>query len=495
MGTGEMRASDVRQVLAEWCPLLFGSNSDRVAPVHVVNGFLSAACGTSDRSEEMREVLYSSKAQDLAENDTYPFLKDSGWVAKGKTFKAFQEDFRVVLDPDRRAWVAKGSLFPVNAYLVGYDPSDDGFGGLMWAMLEEHLGEGVWEQLSHLVDSAGGGDPVSCAGEVFGKDGSVSGQRRPEVSDEVWFVGGEVGVRKRVPKEYARFIANIIDRFSDAEGAVRLKGIQHLARALQFIATLAATVGPLVAIYDDEDGDEGSVADCYSLLVWTGMPPGSTGDAGVQASMRSIEHVAKRHRRAIGEMLVDQIEDVELPSKIPAEQRVEAAFRQMLMDAGVSQSRAKSVTGELNKEIDELWRSELTFEECIDLVLDQVYDTKFITDNIKNVGKKVGFTAPSRRGQVRAVCETPLLATVVGGLLKKGESCRLEEFVDRARERLGVLMGVGSSIDVAERLDYWESGGMAYRMLVENEERLGQRLVRAGLAQEYSDGNTVVGYE
>jgi hypothetical protein len=60
------------------------------------------------------------------------------------------------------------------------------------------------------------------------------------------------------------------------------------------------------------------------------------------------------------------------------------------------------------------------------------------------------------------------------------------------RDRLGLVLGPGTLSEVPS-LDLWESAGIAGRQLRDNQEMLRVRLVRAGLATEYSDGHTEVG--
>jgi hypothetical protein len=64
------------------------------------------------------------------------------------------------------------------------------------------------------------------------------------------------------------------------------------------------------------------------------------------------------------------------------------------------------------------------------------------------------------------------------------------EFVDRIRMTFGLVFGPGSDYQLPERLGLWEGTGAAHRHLEVNQDMLRKRLVRAGLAREYSDGHT-----
>ena len=108
------------------------------------------------------------------------------------------------------------------------------------------------------------------------------------------------------------------------------------------------------------------------------------------------------------------------------------------------------------------------------------------------MGRKIGFVGPDRgTGSPRFLCETPLLGTLVAGLCREA-SLEFKEFVDLARERLGLVFGLGTATGLPGTLELADNPGVARRLLVENEDALRLRLVQAGLAREYSDGHTEV---
>jgi hypothetical protein len=104
----------------------------------------------------------------------------------------------------------------------------------------------------------------------------------------------------------------------------------------------------------------------------------------------------------------------------------------------------------------------------------------------------VGLVAPDRgAGAPRFVIETPLLGTLVAAICGSS-TVPFEGFIDTARDRLGLILGPGSLTEIPA-LNLWESAGIARQQLRDNQEMLRLRLVRAGLATEYSDGHTEVG--
>jgi hypothetical protein len=65
-------------------------------------------------------------------------------------------------------------------------------------------------------------------------------------------------------------------------------------------------------------------------------------------------------------------------------------------------------------------------------------------------------------------------------------------WLDRVFERFGMIFGFGEAHDPTELLSALDEAGPVQRALRSNHEALRRRLVHAGLAIEYSDGETEV---
>jgi hypothetical protein len=172
--------------------------------------------------------------------------------------------------------------------------------------------------------------------------------------------------------------------------------------------------------------------------------------------------------------------------------RRHSALRSQLLASGIAAARADAAVAEITSDPvlgstgtpgDKDWARKLTNE---------AFPTSYVAKGIRSMGRKIGFIGPDRgTGVPRFLCETPLLGTLVAGLCPES-GVSLDEFVDICRVQLGLIFGPGSNDALAATLQLWEGAGIGDELLRDNQEALRRRLVRAGLAREYSDGYTEV---
>lgn len=505
-----MNASAFRKIFRNSCPLLIGDNYERVAPVHVINGFLSSQFGSGDNVSELRELLVSNKDEvwDKVQNGNYDFIQ-KGLISNDRNeFKKFQDDFKVLLNPDRRTWVNFGSLFPVHGGLVNNDPSDDNFGRYIWEMLQENAPDDFWDSLRRLFSPHKGEirDPVTASALIMSglnkEDGlglTANSFDTPQNTD-LWYASES---ENTLSKRLTDFLINLIPEYSGGENQRRLSTIRNFARGLYLAVILAILHGPVVKM--DKNSSDSSIGNSNKvplLLCFGGLPPGSPSSQNVTTSSRSVQRIIRKHRSALINLLVQKLEKVELPDNLPANQKRKTAIRLLITEIGNGKKEdAEKLLNDLKKQDINLRDGEVADEQFAHSVLDTVLPENLVMKGLKSMGNKIGFLAPSRgRGRPRFVLETPLLATIVKGLAPKDgedsyDGLAFEEFVDLAREKLGIVLGVGSKDRLGEKLPFTESGGQSRQMLLNNQDLLRKRLIRAGLATEYSDGNTEVHYD
>jgi hypothetical protein len=478
-----MSATGLRLLLADSAPILFGQHPDRPAPAHVLNGFVAAALGVSSVGLAIRALL----VPEAEVPDEFAFLGEADWARDEVAFTRFRDDLSTVFNPDRRLWEKFGSAVPVHALLASADASDDGYGPLIWELVRRHVDETEYaEQLRGLLEPAEPDDPISAVARVLVSGASVTWKRERPVADSVWFAangshsGGYLAER----------LAEIVRALScNNKGLHRLVQIQHLARGVYFGAFLSLLLGPLAAA---RQGDASSAVDIAPIVAWGGTPPGPPGHPMVVASSRSFQMVVEANRQALLDLLRTKLSNVHIASTTPETQRRRSALRQALIDGGANDARADRTieqfeTGELD-----LGRGDYTELLWLRRLLDLGYSTAALTKAFRSTGRKVGVVAPDRgTGAPRFVLETPLLGTLVVAICED-KTLPFEDFVDAARDRLGLVLGPGTLTEVPI-LDLWESPGIARQQLRDNQDLLRVRLVRAGLATEYSDGHTEVG--
>ena len=111
--------------------MLLGRYPDRPAPAHLVNGFISQIIGNSDYAPACRKNLINDNLSEFKAVDK-SILNNPKEIEKlGRCLK------KAIFNPDGRAWVQIGSLTPIHAALVAYDPSEDGFGSGIGSLVIE----------------------------------------------------------------------------------------------------------------------------------------------------------------------------------------------------------------------------------------------------------------------------------------------------------------------------------------------------------------------
>jgi hypothetical protein len=216
----------------------------------------------------------------------------------------------------------------------------------------------------------------------------------------------------------------------------------------------------------------------------------------VGASSRALKRAISAHRAAVLQMVERVLSASEIPSGVPAAMQLKARLRAGLAQAGVRQQRVEREADALlgSASLGDLTQAEPREIDRVFLnaVRDRVYTESATTKGFRSMGKKIGVIGPDRGfGSPRLLGETPLLVTLVNGLCTS-RSLELSEFVDLARTELGFVMGPGTHSNLAKELGLWESAAIGRRLLRENQNALQRRLIRAGLARQYSDGHTEV---
>ena len=478
-----MSATGLRLLLSNSAPILFGQYPDRPAPAHVLNGFVSASIGVSSIERAIRALL----VPDADVPEEFAYLRQAEWARDDAAFTRFRDDLSTVFNPDRRLWEKFGSPVPVHARLASADASDDGYGAVMWELVRRRVDEEQFvEDLRSLLEPAEAADPVSAVAQVIVSDATVERKRERTVQESVWFGSGGSKCGGYLAARLAE-VVNALGRNHDR--LHRLMQIQHLARGIYFGAFLSLLLGPLAAT---REGEATSAIDISPIVVWGGTPPGPPGHPMVVASSRSFQTVVEANRKALLKLLETKLSNVQIASTTPETQRRRSALRQALIDGGANDAQADRAVEQFEKGGLRLGRGEYTTLPWLRKLLDLGYSIADLTKAFRTTGRKVGVVAPDRgAGAPRFVLETPLLGTLVAAICE-GSTLPFEEFVDAARDRLGLVLGPGTLTETPS-LDLWESGGIAGQQLRDNQEMLRVRLVRAGLATEYSDGHTEVG--
>ena len=490
-----MTVADVRDLVSPENPFALGSYPERPAPAHLMNGFLAAALGVSPRSAQIRKLIASSAQPsdfsffDGTEWDRDHFTNGVAWARDPRQLATFRNDLARVFNPDRRMWAQIGSPMPVHAVLVANDPSDERLGPLVWELVRHHVDDGYRDRLEQLFRPETAHDPVTATALVLAGGAGEGPLREINVSESAWFGDGGNAPGQELARSLASFINALTVPTSDSR---RLLQIQHLSRGIYLAALIALLLGPIATAATDESSASG-VDSIAQMVVWAGTPPGSSGNPMVMSAARSFHLIVERNRAALPSGLAEGLDGQPLPSGLPVAQARRTALRAHLLESGMAANRVAAAMERIARDAgvsidgespgDPAWATS---------VIESVYSADFLTRGLRSMGRKLGFIGPDRgAGVPRFLCETPLLGTIVAGLCPLGGT-DFETFIDSTRERLGLVFGLGTHDSLAEELGLWEGAGVGRQMLRDNQESLRQRLVRSGLAREYSDGHTEV---
>jgi hypothetical protein len=478
-----MSIKEVRKLVFPQNPFVLGNNPSRPAPQHILNGFVAASLGTSDRGVEIKELI----AAGTSVPEGFDFIEQSNWKDDPAKLSALRNDLSHVFNPDGRMWKDFGSPVPVHGLLANSDPSDDGFGPLLWRMMEPFLTAEYERNLRGMFFPEQVADPVTACAMILVSGAKASAKRTVQVQDSAWFGPRGTKAGSILAASLTDFLQNLT---RPATAAKRLFQVQHLERGLYLTAVLALLMGPLASSIEDEVA---GVEEISAMVAWADMPPGPPTHPMVAASGRSLQILIERMRVSLAITLSRALSRQPFPSTLPEGQRLRFALAAQL---GVSGAKAEDAIERLSKDAGvEVENVELGDLEWCNRVVESAYSTDSITKGLRSMGNKVGFIGPGRGvGTPRFFCETPLLGTLIAGLCPE-DGIEFESFVDLARHRLGIVFGPGTEDNLAERLNLWEGAGIGGRILRDNQDALRERLVRAGLAREYSDGHTEVIYD
>lgn len=483
-----MGAREVKALVAPQNPFALGAYPDRPAPAHVVNGFVAASLGTAPRGAAIRRFLGAKNTSPL-ESPELRLVRDDDAQDSGKiaTLKA---DLSLIFNPDRRMWEEIGSLVPVHAALATFDPSDDGLGRVVWDLVRRHSPPDFNRSLRCLFAPQQAQDPVTACALILARDSETPSVSARSESDSGWYGPNGTFAGKLLGKRLTEVVGILSRPLDDAR---RLFQIQHLARGLYFVALWALLLGPLAASKRDKVATVDEIA---AVVVWADTPPGPSDHPMVMASARTFQTLVERNSASLTSVLSDSLRTQKIPSRLPRGQRRAAAIRAQLLAGGLSASRISGAMERLCRDAEVTMEGDSPADPSwCGQVISSVYSPAILTRGFRSMGRKIGFIGPDRGyGAPRFLCETPLLGTLVAALCPPS-GIDFETFVDRAREQLGLVFGPGTDDKGVERLALWEGAGIGRRLLVHNADALRGRLVRAGLAREYSDGHTEVFYD
>jgi hypothetical protein len=470
----------LKQLLMGYHPFVLGRNPDRPAPAHVLNGFVASVLGYSPRGLAIVLLL---RGKDTSVDDLrkkFGFAS-SEWVTDVEQLHSFRTDLTGIFDPDGRVFPTRGSPVLAHGGLATNDGSDDNFGPQM-ANLVSVFEDTLERRLETLFYPEALNDPVTATAEILVDGSTPSAKRSIRTDDRQWFRNDGAG--QDLGSSLSRFVLRLMDQ---SESSSRLDTIQHLSRGLYLALILAIIYGPSAATRPEGFA---SVHELGPLVAWGGIPPGKRDHPFVRVSGRSFRNSMAELHAGLGSLLTEAIENQPVPSTANAEDRGAFAIQGLLENSGVPALKRKSYTEDMALVVSDPMH--VGTRDWCDGFVARSHPEADLAPGVRTMGRKIGFVGPDRgAGIPRFGFETPLLGTLVQGLVPD-EGMDYEDFVDTLRVRLGIVVGPGSELSLASDLGFWSSSGRARDALRQNQETLRRRLIRSGMAREYSDSHTEV---
>jgi hypothetical protein len=444
-------------------PFLLGRFPDRPAPTHVINGLLADAFGIGPAADLVRELIRGDQVRDFI-----PGL-DPRTRNDASAFEALRDTVRVIFDPDAKVFPSRGSPFPLHLGAISRDPSDDGMGSLAWALIQSTRSDAT-ELLGEFFATPAADDGVTAFADVLCERYRPSGQPGASRATGSMKLSGALGTR------YSRALSDLALRPIDHP--------QHFTRSLK---TAAFTRGVFAAVFlatlraaEIVEIKPKSWAELSPLFVLGSVPPGAPDSAEVRLATRSYEHLMVAHRKALAERL-----HAKLPSRrlnVPQNQ-----YAEVLLSSTFQLDRTT-----LRDATEIVHRSQNTMEITRRLI-HEIYPAGHLERGFRSMGAKIGMAGPDRgNGAPRLLFETPILALFVDAALGEDDRLQYEDWLDKLFEQFGFICGRGRKHDYEQLLSPLGSQGPLSRALDSNHEALRRRMIRAGLAIEYSDAETEV---
>jgi hypothetical protein len=466
----------IRALLKQELPILPGDSFSRPAPAHIFNKFVFGILGKGTLLSPVTKLFKDTKELDLI----------VGGSTDRETREEFLKSLNVLINSDKRSFGSPSfaSYLLLTSELAGADPSDDDYGKTLSSIFTLDQRSRIEDLLKKILNPETSGDIISLTIKKLQDAYSLN-----KASD---FSNNQVIVPSLTKSLYSEYIFNILvsameDMSLVANSSLRIESIQKLSTFLTGIVAFGLLFDSSdinLSTKRTTDGKEliefnSKPSKVLGIVCYTGNPPGNPRSALVRLSQLSLKQAIINAHSGVGSSFIKIIEE------------------------------ANSKTHKGEDSIENLVLSRLRGEDARNLVkalsdsgakdnpkeaFNELYPLSSFSSAFKTLSGKVGLAGPIKgTGEARIFFETNFLDSLVYFLSKHGDS--FDDFVDNCFENLGIIVGKPSTFDMydLERLQ-----NLAGRIADVEEcldiahESMRLRLVRSGLAKEFSDGYTIM---
>lgn len=465
----------IRALLKQELPILPGDNFRRPAPAHIFNKFVFGILGKGALLSPVNKMFKDTKELDLIVGEN----------TDRETREEFLNSLNVLINSDKRSFGSSFASYSLlTSELAGADPSDDDYGKTLSSIFTIDQRSSIEDLLKKILNPESSVDIISLT--IKKLQDAYSSNKVNDLSNDK---SNGASFTKSLYSEYIFdvLVSAMKDMSLVANSSHRIQSIQKLSTFLTGIVAfglLFDSSNVNLSKKWNADGKEliefsSKPSKVLGIVCYTGNPPGNPRSALVRLSQLSLKQAIINAHSGVRSLFIEIIEE----------------------------SNSKSHKGE--DVIENLVLSRLRGEDARNLVkaltdsgakdnpkeaFNELYPLSSFSSAFKTLSGKVGLAGPIKgTGEARIFFETNFLDSLVYFLSKHGDS--FDDFVDNCFENLGIIVGKPSTFDLydLERLQIL-AGRIAdvEECLDVAHESMRLRLVRSGLAKEFSDGYTIM---
>ena len=442
-----------------------GKNPSRPAPAHILNGFAKTMLGgTGSVDKELHSLQFPQSSNELIGR-----VLKSGFTPED--VKDLSDTLHALFNSDRRTLPTFHSQLLLSREVISSDPSDYRYGEALVNFFTAEEMDELRPLLIQLLDETQSSDIISKS--VGSLVRNLKNDGDAIVSTPAERAAGERTAFGLVAFEILRSgLLRMVDQSASVD---RIRNIQRLSLMISALLSIGLLYDAVYKYEISNIPDDSRAllepAEVLGIVLYTGMPPGNSKDVRVRFAAATLTDAVRRAHRGYQD-----------------------AFCEVLRSTSSVDEVVTSRLGGPNA------RDLIVAFEAENVLSDpEGAFSAFLTEGdikgaVKPLAGKVGLAGPIKgTAETRFFLETSFLETLVYFFGEEGKPYSV--LVDNCYQQFGIIVGnpkgmhtqvrsrlrkiAGRNIDLSKSLHYLD-------------ELLRRRLVETGLAQEFSDGHTVL---
>lgn len=444
----------MQNLLKSDLPLFPSGSYTRPAPAHIFNKFSFELLGNGELSTSviaMRRDI--SKLNEYFSEHTSREIKEE-----------FLRSIDILLNSDKRSFI-KGnfsSFFLISKELINKsDPSDDGYGRALKGIFSTDQLLFIQNFLVNLLDARLSEDVVSKFISKLNEISTITHNNElPNLETKGTVFGNVI---------FEVFKNGLVKMEKDIKNVERINSLQKISIFLAFTVVIGSLYE--CCLVNIEKTKNVKPHDVLGIFCYTGLPPGNPRSVLTKLAQASLKDAISR-------------------GYLGSFQIFKNIFKENINQ--IENEVLKRMSGQSARDLVQLlernWKKQ-SLEEFKELVSPADFSAAF-----RSLSGKIGFAGPVKgTGEKRILFEANFLEVLVYFFSNEGDT--FEDFVNNCYERMGLILGRPKNLSESNylKLEKLSSRHSDVDEALENsQELLRQRLVKSGLAREFSDGFTVM---